>query len=463
MKLRVFKHYVPVNLLVLASVEFLILMTAIYSGLFIRWADTSKFLHSLHRYFPEVVIFSSVIIVINFAVGLYHKDYYRDYRVVFIRLLFSFAVSLVVLSVVFYIFPTLTIWRSAFAIGAGLGLVGVLAARALFLRAADRSAFERRILVLGAGAWAKRIAELERDGHKQGFSCVGFIPMGSGAPAIDESRILTGINSLSDFVRENDIEEVVVAVEERRGGLPIEALLACKFEGVSVTEYETFWERETGRVDLDALHPSWLVFSDGFVGGRLHSSLKRTVDIVASLVLLVFSLPVLIVTAIAVRVDSPGPILFRQERVGLNGRPFMLLKFRSMRPDAEREGTPRWAAANDERVTRVGGFIRMSRIDELPQIFNVLKGDMSFIGPRPERPFFVEELTAKIPYYAARHRVKPGISGWAQLNYPYGASIEDAREKLQYDLYYIKNYSVFLDIVVLLQTVRVILWPVGAR
>jgi sugar transferase (PEP-CTERM system associated) len=226
-----------------------------------------------------------------------------------------------------------------------------------------------------------------------------------------------------------------------------------------ITDYSTFWERETGKVDLDTLHPSWMIFSDGFVGGPTQAAIKRAFDILSGAIILILTLPIACLTAIAVRLESPGGVFYRQERIGLNGRPFMLLKFRSMRADAEKDGVPKWAQVNDERITRIGSFIRKVRIDEIPQVVNVLKGDMSFIGPRPERPFFVEELRQVIPYYAERHRVKPGISGWAQLNYPYGASIEDAKEKFQYDLYYIKNYSLFLDLIVLIQTVRVIVWP----
>ncbi len=264
-------------------------------------------------------------------------------------------------------------------------------------------------------------------------------------------------------MRERDIEEIVVAVDERRGGTPVDALLECKLQGVAVSGYSAFWERETGKMDLDALYPSWLIFSDGFVGSWIQTAIKRFFDVVVSLLLLFFSFPVLVLTAILIALESRGPVFYRQERVGLNGKTFMLVKFRSMRTDAEQDGVPRWADVDDDRVTRVGSFIRKTRIDEIPQVFNVLKGEMSFVGPRPERPFFVEELRQVIPYYFERHRVKPGISGWAQLNYRYGASIEDAKEKFQYDLYYIKNYSLFLDLIVLIQTIRVVLWPVGAR
>ena len=216
-------------------------------------------------------------------------------------------------------------------------------------------------------------------------------------------------------------------------------------------------------MDLDSLRPSWLIFSDGFRVGLVHSFFKRVFDVLASVVLLVFGLPLIIVAAIAIRLESKGPIFYRQERLGLGGQPFLLLKFRSMKVDAESSGVPQWAEQNDSRITRIGNFIRQTRIDEIPQILNVLRGDMSFVGPRPERSYFVEQLTQKIPYYFERHRVKPGITGWAQLNYSYGASIEDAKEKLKYDLYYIKNCSVFLDLIILMQTARVIVWPNGVR
>jgi sugar transferase (PEP-CTERM system associated) len=254
-----------------------------------------------------------------------------------------------------------------------------------------------------------------------------------------------------------------VAVEDRRKEMPVNDLLHLKLSGVDIVEFSTFWEKETGRVDLDTVHPSWMIFSDGFGGTTATRAVKRGFDLLVSLSFLFLTLPVLAATALLIKLDTRGPIFYRQERVGQHGRPFMLLKFRSMVTDAERDGVPQWAGSGDARVTRVGRVIRQTRIDEIPQVFNVLIGDMSFIGPRPERPFFVQELATKIPYYAERHRVKPGITGWAQINFPYGASIEDAKQKLEYDLYYIKNHSIFLDCIILLQTARVVLFPEGVR
>jgi len=256
--------------------------------------------------------------------------------------------------------------------------------------------------------------------------------------------------------------EIVVAADDRRG-LPVHQLLRCKLAGIKVTDFLDFWERETRTVDLEALKPSWLFYSDGFRCGPVDEFLKRAFDIVVSLGLLTFTLPLLAATACLIKLESPGPILYRQSRVGLRGREFTMLKFRSMRTDAETDGRPRWAAQGDPRVTRVGAVIRKIRIDELVQVLNVLRGDMSFVGPRPERRYFVTELSKSIPYYDERHWVRPGITGWAQINFPYGASTEDARRKLTYDLYYVKNRSIFLDALILLQTARVIFWNQGAR
>jgi sugar transferase (PEP-CTERM system associated) len=256
----------------------------------------------------------------------------------------------------------------------------------------------------------------------------------------------------------------VVGVRERRnGGLPADQLLECKLAGIEIVDLSSFFERETGQIQLESLNASWMIFSDGFRRGSIKDITKRMFDIAASSVLLLLTLPVMFITTMLIWLESGSPILYRQERVGEYGRSFPVLKFRSMRVDAESDGVPQWAKKQDDRVTRVGRVIRKMRIDELPQVFNVLRGDMSFVGPRPERPYFVNELTSQIPYYPSRHTVKPGITGWAQIRYPYGATTEDAIQKLQYDLYYVKNHTLFLDLVILLQTAQVILFGKGAR
>jgi sugar transferase (PEP-CTERM system associated) len=281
---------------------------------------------------------------------------------------------------------------------------------------------------------------------------------------IPEAIARDAIYNLADHVVLLNASEVVLALEERRNALPLKDLLRIKTTGVHVNEISTFLERETGRVDLDSVNPSWLIFSDGFSSGRMLSGVfKRFFDVTASVLLLILTLPLVLLIAVAIRLESAGPAFYRQRRVGLYGQGFDVVKLRSMRQDAEVGGKAVWAEKDDPRITRIGRFIRKTRIDELPQCWSVLKGEMSFVGPRPERPQFVDDLEQKLPYYAERHMVKPGITGWAQINYPYGASIEDSRQKLEYDLFYAKNYSPFLDILILLQTIRVVLFPEGAR
>jgi sugar transferase (PEP-CTERM system associated) len=281
---------------------------------------------------------------------------------------------------------------------------------------------------------------------------------------IEDAIPFQDVTNLNKLIEEREVEEVVLALDERRGALPVSELVSVKILGTRVIDLSTFFERETGRVDLGSLNPSWLILSEGFRNTDQFALIfKRVFDIVISALFLIASAPILLLTAIAVKATSTGPVFYRQERVGQFGKTFNVLKFRSMRQDAEAAGAPQWAAENDPRVTSVGRFIRAVRIDEIPQIFNVLNGDMSFVGPRPERPFFVKQLANEIPLYDERHVVKPGITGWAQVNYPYGASVDDARRKLEYDLYYVKNYSLFLDILILLQTARVVLWQDGSR
>lgn len=317
-------------------------------------------------------------------------------------------------------------------------------------------------MVLGAGDRAQRLRALgERP--ESGFAIVSYIAMGEPERVVEEAIAREAIHDLGRFVENLGVSEVVLALQERRNALPLGDLLRIKTKGVHVNDFSSFLERETGRVDLDTVNPSWLIFSDGFSSGRLLSSaVKRLFDIVASLILLLATFPLIALFAVLVKLDSKGPAFFRQERVGLYGQTFRIVKLRSMRTDAEKDGA-KWAEENDPRITRLGRFIRKVRIDELPQVWSVLTGQMSFVGPRPEVPQFVDDLQEQIPFYGERHMVKPGITGWAQINYPYGASTEDSRKKLEYDLYYAKNYTPFLDLVILLQTVRVILWPEGAR
>jgi sugar transferase (PEP-CTERM system associated) len=379
------------------------------------------------------------------------------------RLLVAIAMGVILLSLIFFFVPSLTFWRSNLFYSMLIATVFLVAIRALLGRLLGGETFKRRIIVLGAGTRAERIRELASQPGIN-FVAAGFIAMAEATPVVKGAMPRDQIPNLAQHLVDLNASEVVLALEERRNALPLQDLLRIKTTGVTVSEISTFLERQTGRIDLNSVNPSWLIFSDGFSSGQMLSTVfKRAFDIVASLLLLVLTLPLIVLTAIAIKVESRGPAFYRQRRVGLYNQDFDILKLRSMRQDAEVSGRAVWAEKDDPRVTRIGRVIRKIRIDELPQTWTVLKGEMSFVGPRPERPQFVGELEQQLPFYAERHMVKPGITGWAQINYPYGASIEDARHKLEYDLYYAKNYSPFLDMLILLQTLRVVLFPAGAR
>ena len=320
-------------------------------------------------------------------------------------------------------------------------------------------------MVLGTGKLAAQVEQLRRRSDWRDMVLVGYVYMPGEGVEVDEHKVLHVDSSLLDLARERDVEEIVVGIEDRREHFPISQILDCKMSGVQVIDLVAFFERTNGKINIDALKPTAMIFADGFVHAVVKGYAHRALDLLVSLLVLALTWPIMCLTAIAILIESRGrgPILYRQVRVGRNNRHFEILKFRSMAVDAEESGGARWAASEDRRVTRVGTLIRNLRIDELPQLINVVKGEMSFVGPRPERPKFVAELARRIPYYNLRHRVNPGITGWAQICYPYGASEHDAKEKLQYDLYYIKNYSLFLDIMILIQTAQAILWGKGAR
>lgn len=342
-------------------------------------------------------------------------------------------------------------------------LVVVPAWRVLAHSVTQDRRLEERVLVVGTGETARLVArQIERQ-RDYPYRCVGFTSESPSEVAGPGGvRVLGSNNDLAQILDTHRIDRIVVSMSDRRGTLPLKQLLDAKLAGIQVEDAATMYERVTGKMLVDDLKPSWLIFSDGFRVSRVTRVLKRLLDITCAGGGLVLASPLALLTMLAIRLDSPGPVLYRQERVGLRGRTFTLYKFRSMRLDAER-GTPVWARDNDERVTRVGRFIRKSRLDEIPQLWNVLRGDMSLVGPRPERPFFVEKLAEQIPFYMERHSVRPGVTGWAQVRYQYGASIEDAIEKLRYDLYYIKYQSVAFDIAIALDTIKVILVGKGAK
>jgi sugar transferase (PEP-CTERM system associated) len=459
----VFKHYVPHAVLILGLIDFVLLLLAGEAGWRLRLWQIGAGGESVAARLPHLLTYAMTLQLAMVGVGVYGADALRSMRMGAARLVVAISLGVLLLSLIFFLLPAVTFWRSNLLYAMMFSLGALFLVRLITGQVIGAEAFRRRVLVLGAGPRAARIAAIaEREGA--GFTVAGHIAMNDGPSAVPNAINRADIGNLSAHVVRLGASEVVLALEERRNALPLADLLRIKTTGVHVNEISSFLERETGRVDLDSLNPSWLIFSDGFSAGRRISSAgKRLFDVVVSaLILLIFG-PLILLTALLVKLESKGPAFFRQRRVGLYGQNFEILKLRSMREDAEVGGKAVWAQKDDPRVTRIGAIIRKLRIDELPQAWTVLKGEMSFVGPRPERPQFVSDLETRLPYYAERHVVKPGITGWAQINYPYGASIDDARQKLEYDLYYAKNYTPFLDLLILLQTVRVVLWPEGAR
>jgi sugar transferase (PEP-CTERM system associated) len=461
--IRLFKHYVPTSLLLLGLIEIAVLFASAELAWRIRLSLAGIDIGLFADRAAELAIFTVLFYVVMLAVGLYQGGVYRSVRQSALRLAVAFTIAILTAAVVFYFFPNVKLWRSVLLPATLMAYTAVLTMRLIFSRLGGWYRMRRRVLVLGAGDRAQKLFQMSK-AHNAAFKIVQFVRMSEEEKALDQAASRDEIAAITEMVDVMRIDEVVVAVDERRGALPVASLLETKMMGTQISDMSSFLERQTGRVDLESVSPSWFIFSDGFKASKFSSIIiKRGFDFVISGLLLITTAPILLVTAIAIKLNSRGPIFYRQERVGQFGQTYNVLKFRSMRTDAEVDGKPQWAASGDSRVTSVGRIIRASRIDEIPQIFNVFSGDMSFVGPRPERPYFVDQLTRAIPFYAERHVVKPGITGWAQINYPYGASIEDARHKLEYDLYYVKNYSIFLDILTLIQTVRVILWQDGVR
>ena len=461
--IRLFKHYVPHAVLALGLIDFLLLIAAAEAGWVLRAGQIGMTIEPISTRLPQLLSFACSLELAMVAVGVYGNDALQSLRFATARLMVAISLGVIMLSLVYFALPAFSLWRSNLFYSMLFASLMLVVLRVVMGRMFGGHVFKRRIVVLGAGPRAARVKALSK-ANGSGFVVVGYVGMNDGVQDIPEAINRAAIYNLADHVVLLNASEVVLALEERRNALPLADLLRVKTTGVHVNEISTFMERETGRVDLDSVNPSWLIFSDGFSAGRRLSSVaKRLFDLGASLLLLAITLPVILVAAIAVKLDSKGPAFFRQMRVGLYGQDFSILKLRSMRADAEVPGEAQWAQQDDPRITGIGRFIRKTRIDELPQLWTVLKGEMSFVGPRPERPQFVADLETRMPYYAERHMVKPGITGWAQINYPYGASIEDSRHKLEYDLYYAKNYTPFLDLLILLQTLRVVLWPEGAR
>ena len=470
-KFRLFGHYVHVQFLLLACFELALifaLSVAIYNHFIVVESavlERASILLTFERG-AKIALMAVFFVLYMVAMGLYDTRQREKLSGLVARLITALFLAAMTLTVLYYFFPSLSAGDGLLKASAVASVASLALIRAVFYKFVDGRVLLRRVLVLGTGKKALNIDRLRRKADMRGFHLVGFFTLDENQPLhVDQSRTVKFDKSLSTYTLENDIDEIVIALDDRRQHLPMEELLNCRMSGVDITDTLDFFERESALIQLDLVQPSWLIHADGFKRNFIRSAVKRSFDILVSVGLLLLSAPLMFLTALAILLEGrgKGPVFYNQQRVGRNGECFNVHKFRSMRTDAEADGIARWAQEEDPRITRVGAFIRKYRLDELPQLWNVLVGEMSLVGPRPERPEFVKTLCQANPLYKERHRVCPGITGWAQLCYPYGASAEDSMSKLQYDLYYVKNHGLFLDAYTLIQTVEVVLFKKGAR
>jgi len=452
MILRIFDQYIPIRKIAFFFLESIFIGGMVILGAYLRFlGEPATFYHY------EFLVLKALLIVACVQLSLYYFD-------LGIRLLQSLGVSSILLAFLYYLFPLLIIGRGIFFISLGfMGLV-IVSWRTLYNHILKTRQLDQRIMIVGLGPLAKSIAKEIVERMDTGFEVVGFItdnPDRVGEKLVNPS-IIGDQSQILDIAIKERVDRIIVALEERRGKFPDTQLLGCKMRGITVEEGIQFYEHLTGRLQVESLRPSSLIFSEGFRKSKLTMWMKRISGFILSLIGLILFSPLILIISILIKIDSSGPVFYKQERVGENGKAFKLLKFRSMIESAESKG-PAWAGKNDERITRIGRWIRKWRLDELPQLVNVLRGDMSFVGPRPERAYFVEKLREEIPFYDQRFFVKPGITGLAQVKYQYGASKEDALEKLRYDLYYIKNLSSLFDLLIIFETIKVVLSGKGAR
>jgi sugar transferase (PEP-CTERM system associated) len=448
--------------LLLTAADAALAVLALVLGYFLRFGDLAGFAEMAEPGGLRLLIVAALVLVSGFFCELYSRD--QQYRGTDLaaRIAVVMMVSLLALSAFYYLVPEAMIGRGFLSLSLILcGTMQFLLRRGL-QALGGVPGFAQRVLVLGVGPLAE-VIEKTIQLSQGNYVLAGFVQPATDIVTVPPERIVGSVDQISGLVRQQRASQVVVAVTERRGVLPVKDLLICKLSGVDVLDSPSFYEKLSGKLLIENIQPSWFIYSNGFRITVFKRFYKRLLDICFSLFGILLALPLLPLIALLVKLDSPGPALFRQIRVGERGREFEILKFRTMRRDAESGTGAVWSQQNDPRITRIGGFLRKTRLDEIPQLFNVLKGDMSFIGPRPERPEFIQQLSERIPYYNKRHFVRPGLTGWAQICYPYGASEKDALEKLRYDLYYIKNYSILLDLFIVLETIKVVLYGRGGR
>lgn len=459
------RYYVPTEFVVVAVIEFLVLLFSLYLALEIRFwgidwhAEFGDFL-------PKALVYAFVMQICLLAFGVYQRQTGRFLNMLVLRIASGLLLGMIPLGFSFYFLPEFFLGRGVLFFAVLFSFLFISVVRLFFRKVVKERNMWTRVLVLGDGEKASLIKKAVSSGEIRGLNVIAYIPM-PGDMDITENKIVHSLEkSLLKYVEELDIDEIVIAVDDRRSrSFPTKELISCKMSGLNILDLVTFFERRAGKIRLDMLSPSWLYLSEGFQMGTFRRIGKRAMDILVVLVLAPIAVPFAVLVSLAIFVESRGRggVLYNQVRVKQDGLPFKIYKFRSMVTNAEKDGVAQWASKNDSRITSVGRIIRKGRLDELPQLYNVLIGDMSFVGPRPERPEFVEKLAKAVPYYEERHRVKPGLTGWAQVCYSYGDTVGDSIEKLQYDLYYVKNYSVLLDMLILLQTAEVVMLGKGAQ
>ena len=452
--LRFFRQYYPIRNVIFATGEGIVIYVSVVIAAWFRIGTDFSL-------FDKWVILKSLLITITCQLSLYYHDLY-DLKVVHnikelgTRLLQALGVVTILFGMMYFFAPGLMIGEGIFVIIIGVMIFLIVSWRLGYNFILDRNLFNQKIFIIGSGELAKEIHREIKDKRDSGYKVVQLIK------ERELNQEFTN-RDLCDNAQEAQVKKIIVAMEEKRGNFPLDQLLRCRTEGIEILEGTSFYEMLMGKLYVRQINPAWLIFSEGFRKSRFKSFAKRSGDLILSILMLIMLSPLMLITALLIKFESRGPIIFSQERTGQNGKPFRINKFRSMVADAEKNTGPVWAGENDDRVTRVGRIIRKLRIDELPQLWNVFRGEMSFVGPRPERPHFIQQLEKEIPYYAERCSVKPGLTGWAQVCYPYGASVEDAVEKLNYDLFYIKNLTFFLDLLVIFRTVKIVLFGKGAR
>jgi len=466
MGFRLAGHHIQVSVVILAMLDAAAVYCAMLGSSILVYRFASHVAsHSSAAVWDSGMLFTSVTFVSALAFGLYSARQRARTMGILFRVIAAVGIALALTMIGLYLLPQMWVERRVLVVAGVLAVAMLLIFRLGYWRLVDETSFKNRVLVYGTGRHATHIANLRRRSDQRGFTVVGFVPAPGDESVVPADGIIRSEENLLSLCLRESVDEIIIAMDERRNSLPIRQLLDCRLAGIDVTELASFLERETGRVRIDVLYPSWLILGEGFKRGSFRLQSARAFDLFAASILFIMACPLMLITALAIKLEDgwKAPIFYHQERVGFAGKVFKLLKFRSMVVNAESAGQAVWAQKKDSRVTRVGSVIRLLRIDELPQILNVLKGEMGLVGPRPERPQFVQQLAEKIPYYIERLSVKPGITGWAQLCYPYGASEKDALEKLQYDLYYIKNGNLLFDLAILLQTVEVVIMGKGAR